>query len=384
MVAKSEIAEGAYYAIKGYLYQWNHNIHDILKNQSQTFSIEVHQDYEFDKIIIQVKYKASCTFSWAKVKKPIIKLFQEFNIDNIKKIILLCHFNNKKTGTNKLSIEKLKEFLGDNTYDTNLVSAFVDLFEIQFSEDLYTIEEKTLLKLKETFKLQEDSIACLYHARILSQLIHLTIEKQAQSREIDFSTIENIISQDTKDVFYSFYYKYLGEEKYKKFLKRQYFTNSSSNIPKHNRLIVIHCNDYSHQTDLIEIAEKFYNKYFKEYGQVIKSPSPIIVFNTNDENLLANIKNQLFTSITGGCCDGTCIKGGAFKEQCFSQHNNKKIKILDPENLSNLKETSFQACYEFMLEDSLHDSGLQLPIDQETTKYIKIYVPNTEFIKDLI
>ena len=86
--------EGGYYAIKGYLFQYDKSILELLSSNDDTrVFIERIQDIDYDNYVLQVKHKETAEFSNSKIREPIIKLLDIFiSEQSIKEILLICLF----------------------------------------------------------------------------------------------------------------------------------------------------------------------------------------------------------------------------------------------------------------------------------------------------
>lgn len=93
--AAPEERDGGYYAIKGFLYQFDITLLEILNNPGTRVQFEQIQDINYDNYVIQVKHKETQDYSDSKIRKPIMQLIDIFNQDNSKKLNLYCHFKDQ-------------------------------------------------------------------------------------------------------------------------------------------------------------------------------------------------------------------------------------------------------------------------------------------------
>ena len=71
--------DGGYYAIRGFLYQYDKYIWELLNSSSDTsINIENIQDIDSDNYVMQVKYRESINYSPSVIKEPIKKLIEVF------------------------------------------------------------------------------------------------------------------------------------------------------------------------------------------------------------------------------------------------------------------------------------------------------------------
>lgn len=104
-----EDRDGGYYAVKGFLYQFDMTIKAILTNPSEDILFEQIQDISYEDFIIQVKHKESQTYTPSKIRKPIIQLLDLHKHDGNKKYRLHCYFNNMISHKKNLNIKELDE-----------------------------------------------------------------------------------------------------------------------------------------------------------------------------------------------------------------------------------------------------------------------------------
>ena len=99
--------DGGYYAIKGFEYQIDKTLLDILMSSDPTelISIEHIQDIDSSSYVTQVKYKETAKLVPSAIKKPIKQLFEEFKNDPNKEYILFCYFDDLNGYDEKIKID---------------------------------------------------------------------------------------------------------------------------------------------------------------------------------------------------------------------------------------------------------------------------------------
>ena len=73
--------DGGYYAIKGFEFQIDKTILEILGTDKDV-SLENIQDVNTDSVVIQVKYKETQEYSDNKIREPVLQLIEEFKKDS--------------------------------------------------------------------------------------------------------------------------------------------------------------------------------------------------------------------------------------------------------------------------------------------------------------
>lgn len=61
--------DGGYYAVKGFLYQYDKTIFEILKNPETEIKFELVQDINYEDYVIQIKHKETQDFYNSKISK---------------------------------------------------------------------------------------------------------------------------------------------------------------------------------------------------------------------------------------------------------------------------------------------------------------------------
>ncbi len=86
-----------YYAIKGFLYQHDKAILEILmRDKGVPVYIERIQNIDCENYVLQVKHREAADYSASKIREPIIKLLDTFVNDISKKFCLDACFRNQK------------------------------------------------------------------------------------------------------------------------------------------------------------------------------------------------------------------------------------------------------------------------------------------------
>jgi hypothetical protein len=366
--------DGGYYAIKGFLYQFDVTISEVLNYPDQDIKFEQVQDINYEDYVIQVKHKETQVYQPNKIRKPIIQLLNIFENNQQQKICLYCHFKDCKPQEKKLSLEELEQILGPqkNNFNQLLKENFTRNFILRFSEDYESQFDKLIVLIMEKYNLKSKEMAVLYHSIIRSRLLDLAI-KDRNLRVINKAILDDFIKNREKVVFYESYKKYIKKEQFYQMMKKEFFGHKGINILPFERLFII---DVSHQdnfVDLLETIGTISSKYYKQD----KSPAPYICFRNIDFQLLNEIKRHLVDkNIT--FTDGTCFNGDRFRIDKLiapsTKENNIIIKFVNEENIPDLfNNTKIEEVYEFF-----RDSKFET---ETNCKHIQIHI---EEIKEVI
>jgi hypothetical protein len=201
--SKKQMQMGGYYAIKGFIYQFDKSILEVLKNKKINITIEQIQDIGINNYYIQVKYKETQNFAYSKIKKAIRQLFREFVADKKAKSHLYCYFKDKSPSSIKLTTTELKKILLTNKdhYLQKDILLFSKNFSLEFSDDFIHQFEEAIKEIKKAFGLKNDEEAIVYHGILRGRLLEVAIEKNPQKRVINFEKISRFVEEKEKTIF---------------------------------------------------------------------------------------------------------------------------------------------------------------------------------------
>jgi|AntAceMinimDraft_17_1070374.scaffolds.fasta_scaffold08201_3 hypothetical protein len=369
--------DGGYYAIKGFLYQFDKSLIEILRNPENKVGIEKTQDVNINNYAIQVKYKETQNYSPSKIKHAVIQLLELFKNDKSQKFSLYCYFKNKSPQLYKPSLTELDKILGDkkDEYLDYLKKEFKNNFQINFSDNFEKQFEELINLIKNSFSLSSNDKAIIYHSIFRSRLFDISI-KTKDKRDISKNDLLFFIEDAEKTIFYSSYSKYLGREKYEKIIRKDFFTFKRANINNFERLFIIDCHPDVNLVDINKIVNCISKKYFK----LSKSPQPILCFLNLQNGKLIELKQEL---IDQGIMfnDGTFFNGDRFRLDRIIENeltnDRLNVKIVDFDHLYKvLEKIKIREIYQFYI-----DSPVSIEIDQ---KHIKIQIEETNQISRMI
>lgn len=368
---------GGYYAIKGFLYQFDKALIEILRNPSKKVGIEKREDINIQDYVIQVKHKETQNYSPSKIKNPVIQLLNLFKNDKSQNFCLYCYFRDKQPSNYKLSLSVLDNILGNkkDDYLSFLKKDFIANFIISFSNDFEEQFKELIELIKNSFSLPSRDKAIIYHSIFRSKLLDVSI-KEMNEREISKSDLNCFMEDAEKTIFYQSYSKYLAREKYEKLIKKEFFTFRVPNIDNFERLFLIDCHN---DVNLVEI-NKIVNCISKKYFRISKSPQPFLCFLNLSEKKLIELKREL---IDQGIMfnDGTFFNGDKFRLDRIieSELNNKdlQIKIIDFKHLYKLLERiKIKEIFQFYLDRAV--------IIETNQRNIKIQIEETSQILNIV
>lgn len=364
--------QGGSNAIKGFLFQFDKTILEILDNPGEEVRVEQKEDVEREKYYIQVKNRETPYYP-SKIRKATIQLLDLFLEDKQSKFCLYCHFKNRPPEEWQPSVKEIKAILGQShsNYSTKEIKAFSSHFVIQFSSNYKAGFNKVIKGLKKAFDLKSKELGVMYHAIIRSHLLDLAVKSLPQ-RVISFSEIKDVVENVRSRVTMDGYQRLMAADKYEKVLKKMYFVHNRANIDNFERLFVIECVGKPTPTDVMQAITTISRRYFIKG----KSPQPYILFRKLDDDVIKKVKRALVDK-DFFFNDGTWFDGDKCRtDKLFSDSTDKEygdVKLLPTEDILGSPKLIgiFDEIYEFHTSDSLVISGFD-------GRYIGIPVSNTQ------
>lgn len=285
--------DGGYYAIKGFEYQIDKNILEILKETdvNKPINIEQNQDIDTADFIMQVKYKEATKFTPSKIKAPVIQLIDEHKKDNSKKYILYCFFKDFNGYTESTSIDSI---LGSSrtNYTQQQKTDFKKSFELKFAPQFDIQLEQTIHEIQNLNYNEDESI--IFHSRASNFLRNLVVNNspnQISNRTCTKNDLIKLFKNDRKVIFKNSFRFFKGEESYFKKMKRDFFT--SSNVDKTIRFFIIELDGSENTSEIVLLLKKISEKYFKQLTRDIKGEAPFFFLRNIDSQRSIEVKEQL-------------------------------------------------------------------------------------------
>ena len=341
MVKKTD-HDGGYYAIKGFTYQFDKSLLEILRDTDGSVEIENVQDIRTDSYYIQVKHKEKQEYADSKIRSAIIQLI-ECSIRENKATKLYCYFVDKKVESISLDIAHLNKILGKekSKFNDGAKLNFINNFVLEFSTNFDDQFKQVVAKIKTAFDLKTDEEAVTYHAIFRSHLIDIALKKNVRHRKISYSDLGLMLKNKERVIFEVAHSKYLTATKYFGYIKKEYFTHKKANIPSHERLFVIEVDSRVKDPELTQIISNIRIRYHKKNT----SPAPYVCLYGIDGIRLRSLKQKLWDN---GMffSDGTHFQDDKFRiedlieETHKNDHVNVTFKLISFDSLPILLKKS--------------------------------------------
>lgn len=375
--------DGGYYAIKGFTYQFDKSLLEILSDTGSGVEIENIQDIGTDRYYIQVKYKETQKYTDSKIRPAIIQLLECSIKSKAKNTKLYCYFFDKSPAVVTLSIDELNRMLGKQSGEFNERAKmnFVKTFVLEFSEDFEAQFAKVIGEIKRVFRLKTDEEAVTHHAIFKSHLLDIALRKKASDRRVSCADLQSILDSKEKLIFEAAYSKYLTLTRYLDYVRKDHFSQRKLNTASSERLFIVEIDEKVKDADLVQIISNIVSRYHKKDI----SPAPYVYLYGLEDARLDILKQKLWDKDIF-FADGTHFKGDKFrlddliKETHKDNRSDVTCKLVGRDSLiSLLKKKVIDETFIFItkenreLKESVRDSR-EFYIE-ETRNVSKIILP---------
>lgn len=351
------VDDGGHDAIKGFAYQFDKTLLEIIRSPRQRLQIEGAQDLSGEHYHMQIKNRSG-KFYLSSIGKAVRKMFSQFEISRHPSYILHCHFADQTPGTSRsLNADELDSLLADqfHTVDKDLKLQFLKSFSIHFSEDYETQFKNVLDCITSELSAKDSTEALSYHAILHAYLRNLVLTKPPGSRWVGLNDLKAAVREARSAIFTASYVTYCGYEKYLKMVRRQHLPRRV-NVPNIERLFSFECTQETNPQDIAEAVLHICNRYRIEEN----SPAPYFTFRGKFDD--RSIKASLW-EVGAYFNDGRGYHGGNFRMEILTNppFGAARIKVVEPVQLHDLMtEVRFKEFHDFFLVEKT-DSPVPVP-----------------------
>lgn len=221
--------DGGYYAIKGFEYQIDKTLLEVLTavDGDNVICLEQIQDINTHDFVMQVKYKEAGKLTPSVIRKPIVQLINEFLADTTKNYILYCYFGDTNGYTETVDIDFLNEILRSEStnFNSSDKEQFLTKFKLCFSEDFQSQFLGVLSKLQEeSFCNSKDE--AIYYYSILEDYLRKKVvnnpPENMDNRKVTKNELFGHLYNGRKIIFTSAFKEFKGEQVYLKYVKNKF------------------------------------------------------------------------------------------------------------------------------------------------------------------
>lgn len=305
----TDVTDGGYYALKGFLYQFDCALIEMIRNPNIDVAFENRQDIDYDDYVLQIKHKETQSYKPIKIRKAVTQLLELFAASNSLKLVLYCHFNDRTKSDWRLSLAELDKIIGTKAqiHSVETRRAFLKAFTIRFSEDYETQFNALLSLIKTEFSIKTDEEAIIYHSLFRSHLLAKSILRKEQ-RRCSSNDLTSLRTGSEQIVFYAAYSRYLGDAKYEAMLRKRFFTFTAPNIENFERLFILQPETTASREAVTECVTRLSRKYFRRS----KSPQPYVCIRDVSKTFINDVKQALLDQGMT-LFDGTHFDGDRFR-----------------------------------------------------------------------
>ncbi|WP_433847220.1 DUF4297 family anti-phage-associated protein [Acinetobacter proteolyticus] len=398
--------------IRGYLYQFDNTIIQILNHQDENscFTVEGIEDIDIEQvdnetIAVQCKYYEKSSFTPSKIKGAIIWMVRDFSkrINNQENMIQYKLFGHYQDGQDKLvqpiSLDFLKEsLLTTKTQEKDGKPSVVTKEHIDLGlsdEELKHFLSKLTLEIDGptldqqhsdiiekliSFNICERGDAEFFYAKSIYIIRNLAKNPEENERKITKKEFIRQLKNSKKMTFDFWYAEKLTEREYCRKIRKKYFNNTSS---KMNRFFLIELPT----SDLFEIKEILKNISDRWSNlNTVRQPEkfcPFIYIHNISSDDLVWLKSELILDAYI-VEDGYYFKGGEFNidlylREVLEQGNPYRTKIkfintIDELNLILSKQLPNKKVYQIYNKKPYF----------ETNESYDVYIKNLECLKGVL
>lgn len=398
--------------IKGYFYQFDYSIIQLLKlpNDSDTITVEGIEDIDVttatEETAIQCKYYSKTEYNHSVISEPIrwmLNHFSECKKSNSPQIkyILRGHY---KSGHHKLTLPIDVAFLKVNfltytrtinTVKTTLehhkhlalkdaqLNEFLNLLTIDINASDFESQFKEIISLlKKQYTCSDFAAEHFFYNNALKVIKELSIKKHAKSRTI--SKTDFVKSVNTSQILFNeWFLEKKGEKNHFLNLRRELFT--ILNISPFERFFFFEITPSLYSR--VEVKELLFiisKKWSKISRREPKPFCPYVYIHNLDDKELIELKKELFLE-DFNFIDGYDFSGSDFSPVSITKRvdsaNQIKLKIINQVDfidkiLKVAKGT--KQIYQFYIHKPFYENA------ETSIKHVKIQIRKLENIKNII
>ncbi len=330
--------DGGYYAIKGFEFQIDKTLLEVLDNSDNqsVVRLEQIQDIDTDNFVMQVKYKEASKLNPSVIRKPIVQLIEEYSSEPSKDYILYCYFVDNNGYSEDVDSELLDKILGvkKDHFTDAIKIGFLNKFQLHFSPEFQSQYELVLKKLQLLPLCNSLDEAQYYYSILVDYLRKKVINNPPSditSRQVTKDEILTYLNKGRRIVFMPAYKDFVGQQAYFKLLKSRFLK------PRKNQNLIFKIGEVDVQESftlgelLLEIVERHYYKATHDI-------KPITFVITDCQ--IVTVKRNF---ISHDCTYNDGHETIQFNQKLFELQPIINKKISGRRTTSSLSKTSFKA-----------------------------------------
>lgn len=320
--------------IRGYLYQFDNTILQILDHEDETssFTVEGIEDIDVEQIgnetiAIQCKYYEKSNFTPSIIKEAISWMVKDFSkrIHENKDLIRYKLFGHYKSGQEKLIQPISVDYLKDNLLTTKTkekddklsvetkvhidlglddekLKQFLSKLTLEIDGPTLDQQHSDIIEKLIDFNICERGDADFFYAKSIYIIRNLAKNPLENKRKITKKEFVQQLKNSKKMIFDFWYVEKVSIEKYSKSIRKKYFNNTQS---KFNRFFMIEANNVNFQ-ELKNLLKELSMRWSNLSGvNQINRFCPFVYLHNIDSQKLINLKEELIL-------DGYLVEDGYY------------------------------------------------------------------------
>lgn len=344
--------------IKGYYYQFDYFILQLLQLRDEDDSVRIEGIEDVDILVedtteaVQCKYYDGTVCSPSvigKAVRPMLKHFAD-NKDAKYSYKLYGHYSSGEDSISlPLTVEYIKQkfctyteakqkhiFHDELGLSDDELGIFLKRFELQLYADTYESQiEKIIARLQTEFNCTEFDARYFYYSNAVAYVKETAVKKSPQARTVTKGKFKSVIGT-RQNLFDQWYIEFVGFEKYYRAARKQFFTQT--NISPANRFFLIECDSQISDTNIANVVMKIGEKWSKLSSREQNPFCPYVYLHGLSNSRLASVKKTLLEN------DFHIWDGHEYKDADFSiaslirpvnHHIGIKIRVINKNSQIN-------------------------------------------------
>lgn len=400
--------------IKGYFYQFDHTILQILQASSNDSSVviegieDVDVEDDNDSVLVQCKYYEGTEYNHSVIKDAVIQMLRHYHDAGLFEQQQLRYrlFGHYQAGHGKLPQafdlaflkkhfltykDKTQQPEHDRLGITDVqLTHFQKLLEININAPSYETQQSQVMALLKTQipNCQKEDAEVFYYPNAINVIQGLAIMKDISDRKI--TRAKFVADVNCKEIVFSrWLHQKFGDEHYAKSIKRRHFKFTSTKVPCASRIFVIDTTgefDITEVTSLLaKLGRRFSHVEHKSTPQKDRFCPYVLLRDLPPQDLVSLKRNLLHQGIK--FVDGYPFQGADFDPKLVAaaptKENLIQLKFIPtPEQIKPLGSEltgSFVEIFDFFKSSPLGANQIPTNVPCHAIKVPSLYLLNEVF-----
>lgn len=284
--------DGGHHAIKGFAYQFDKSILEILNNPSAEVVMEHVQDLQVNSTYVQIKHLDASNYYPSNITRAVISILQDAwqqrELTPDASYILYCYFKDKVEGeVLTFTPQEFKTFLPEATpkYEDAFRDNFANSFKVIFGPNYNDQYMQTLNVIGDKFLLQLDVEKEACYAILYAGLLETALKDNPVDRKLTFAGLSNMYANAESAIYLAHLRNATEKDAYLKQVKKDFFTPNKSRLDAHDKLFILESKQMN-EVQISTVISAVVAKYYRDG----KSHAPHIVLRNIDPDKRKQVK----------------------------------------------------------------------------------------------